>query len=145
MILPEVLHISEVLQEIIRSKKLKLKPLGEGLKVTYHDSCHLSRSLGFYNEPRELIKAIPGIEIVEMETKREAAMCCGAGGGLRSYDSALSKKIAADRVKSAVAIDAEIIASACPFCEHNLKAGAEEISSSVRVIDVVDLLAESLK
>ncbi|MBY8996537.1 MAG: hypothetical protein KGD60_02305 [Candidatus Thorarchaeota archaeon] len=80
-----------------------------------------------------------------METTREAAMCCGAGGGLRSYDVELSKKIAEDRVKSAEEIDAEVIATVCPFCEHNLIAGAEQINSSIRVVDVVDLLAESLK
>ena len=80
-----------------------------------------------------------------METNRDAAMCCGAGGGLRSYDEALSKKMAADRVKSALDIDAEIIATACPFCENNLEAGAKQIDSSIRVVDVVDLLAESLK
>lgn len=145
MELPEVLHVTEALQEITQGKKLKLKPLGKGVKVTYHDPCHLSRAAGVYDDPREIIKAIPGLELVEMETNREAAMCCGAGGGLRSYDAELSKKMAADRVKSAEDIDAEIIATACPFCENNLVAGAERIDSSIRVVDVVDLLAESLK
>jgi heterodisulfide reductase subunit D len=143
--LPNVLHISEYLQEIIRNNKLKLKPLGKGVKITYHDPCHLSRATGVFNEPREVIKAIPGVELVEMETTREAAMCCGAGGGLRSYDSELSKKIAADRVQSALKIEAEMIATACPFCENNLIAGAERIGSTIRIVDVVDLLAESLK
>ncbi len=80
-----------------------------------------------------------------METNREAAMCCGAGGGLRSYDAELSKRMAADRVKSALDIEAEIIATACPFCENNLAAGAEMKDSKIRVVDVVELLAESLK
>ncbi|MHA3964155.1 MAG: (Fe-S)-binding protein [Candidatus Thorarchaeota archaeon SMTZ1-45] len=142
--LPEVIHITEFLRDIIESKKLKLKSLGKGIKVTYHDPCHLSRALGFYDEPREIIKAIPDIKLVEMETNRVTAMCCGAGGGLRSYDSELSKKIAADRVKSAVAIDVEMIVTACPFCEHNLTAGADIIDQSMRVVDVVDLVAESL-
>ena len=145
MELPEVLHVTEALQEIIHGKKLKLTPLGKGVKITYHDPCHLSRAAGVYDDPREIIKAIPGAELVEMETNREAAMCCGAGGGLRSYDPDLAKKMAADRVKSAEDIDAEIIATACPFCEHNLMAGAKQIDSSIRVVDVVDLLAERLK
>jgi Fe-S oxidoreductase len=145
MELPEVLHLTEALQEIIKGKKLKLNLLDKGAKVTYHDPCHLARATGVYDDPREIIKAIPGVELVEMETNREAAMCCGAGGGLRSYDAELSKKMAADRVKSAEDIDAKIIATACPFCEHNLIAGAELINSSIRVVDVVDLLAESLK
>ena len=143
--LPEVLHVTQALQEIVQGKKLKLNPLGKGVKVTYHDPCHLSRAAGVYDEPREILRSIPGIELVEMETNRDAAMCCGAGGGLRSYDAELSKKMAADRVKSAIEIDAEIIATACPFCENNLEAGAKQIESKIRVVDVVDLLAESLK
>ena len=143
--LPEIQHVTEALQEIIQGKKLKLKPLGKDVRITYHDPCHLSRAAGVYDDPREIIKAIPGVELVEMETNRDAAMCCGAGGGLRSYDADLSKKMAADRVKSALDIDAEIIATACPFCENNLEAGAKQIESLIRVVDVVDLLAESLK
>ncbi|OLS31669.1 MAG: CoB--CoM heterodisulfide reductase iron-sulfur subunit D [Candidatus Thorarchaeota archaeon AB_25] len=143
--LPEILHITEALQEIVQGKKLKLKPLGKGVKVTYHDPCHLSRAAGVYDDPREIIRSIPGVELVEMETNRNTAMCCGAGGGLRSYDAELSKRMAADRVKSAMEIDAEIIATACPFCENNLEAGAKQIESKIRVVDVVDLLAESLK
>ncbi len=143
--LPEVLHVTQALQKIVQGKKLKLKPLSKGVKVTYHDPCHLSRAAGVYDDPREILRSIPGIELVEMETNRDAAMCCGAGGGLRSYDAELSKKMAADRVKSAIEIDAEIIATACPFCENNLEAGAKQIESKIRVVDVVDLLAESLK
>jgi len=142
--IPEAKHVVEVLPRIIREKKLKLKPLGRDIKVTYHDPCHLSRALGLYEEPRDLIKMIPGLQLVEMETTRETAMCCGAGGGLRSFDSELSKRIAADRVKSAHTVEAEMIVTSCPFCEHNLKEGARKINSSVRVVDVVDLLAESL-
>ncbi|MFW9806039.1 MAG: (Fe-S)-binding protein [Candidatus Thorarchaeota archaeon] len=143
--LPDVLHLTELLQETIQKKKLKLKTLDKAIKITYHDPCHLSRAAGVYDEPREIIKAIPGVELIEMETNREAAMCCGAGGGVRSYDAELSKKMAADRVKSALEINAEMIVTACPFCETNLNAGAKLIDSSIRVIDVVDLLAESLK
>lgn len=143
--LPEILHVTEMLQETIQKKNLNLKTQGKTIKVTYHDPCHLSRVAGVYDEPREIIKAIPGVELIEMETNREAAMCCGAGGGLRSYDAELSKKMAADRVKSALKIDAEMIVTACPFCETNLSAGAKLIDSSIRVVDVVDLLAESLK
>jgi heterodisulfide reductase subunit D len=143
--LPEVLHVTQVLQEVVRKKKLKLKTPGKTIRVTYHDPCHLSRAAGVYDDPREILKTIPGVDLIEMETTRDAAMCCGAGGGLRSYDSELSKKMAADRVKSALDIEAEIIATACPFCENNLVVGAEMIDSKIRVVDIVDLLAESLK
>jgi heterodisulfide reductase subunit D len=142
--LPEVLHLTQVLQEIVQKMKLKLNAPKKSIKVTYHDPCHLSRAAGLYDEPREIIKAIPGVEFVEMETNRETAMCCGAGGGLRSYDPELSKRMAADRVRSAMEIDAEMIVTACPFCEINLNAGAKQITSSIRIVDVIDLLAENL-
>ena len=142
--LPEVLHVTQALQDTIQKKKLKLKTPSKTVRVTYHDPCHLSRAAGVYDDPREILRAIPGLDLIEMETTRDAAMCCGAGGGLRSYDSDLSMKMAADRVKGALAIEAEIIATACPFCENNLVAGAEMIDSKIRVVDVVDLLAESL-
>ncbi len=143
--LPEILHITKALQEIIDNGKLKMKSLGEGVRITYHDPCHLSRALGVYDAPRNIIRAIPGVELFEMETNREAAMCCGAGGGLRSYDPELAKKMAANRIKSADDIGAEIVVTACPFCEHNLLSGVEIAGSKVRVADVVDLVVESLE
>lgn len=143
--MPEVLHVIEYLQPLIHSGKLKLKKNNVVKKITWHDPCHLGRALGIYEEPRDVLKSIPGVELVEMETNRNAAMCCGSGGGLRSYDSALAKKIAADRMKDAEEIDAEILATACPFCEHNLIDGADRIGSKIKVVDILDLLAENLE
>jgi heterodisulfide reductase subunit D len=142
--LPEVVHALEYIDEIANQGRLKLRPLGNRVRVTYHDPCHSGRELGMYEEPRKALSRIPGLELLEMETNRETAMCCGAGGGLRSYDSELAKKIAADRVRSADKTGATILATACPFCEANLKAGADLAGSNIRVVDVIDLLAESL-
>ena len=71
-------------------------------------------------------------------------MCCGSGGGLRSYDGKLAKKIAADRMQDAETFEVDILATACPFCEHNLKDGAEAIESNIRIVDILDLLSERL-
>ncbi|TFG28235.1 (Fe-S)-binding protein [Candidatus Thorarchaeota archaeon] len=142
---PEVLHMVEYLKPLIESGKLKLKKSSEIKKITWHDPCHLGRALGVYEEPRDILKAIPGVELVEMETNREAAMCCGSGGGLRSYDGNLAKKIASDRIQDAEAIDADILATACPFCEHNLKDGANRIGSKIRVVDILDLISKQLQ
>ncbi|MGY5858161.1 MAG: (Fe-S)-binding protein [Candidatus Thorarchaeota archaeon] len=142
---PEVLHVVEYLKPLIESGKLKLKKSVDSKKITWHDPCHLGRALGVYEEPRDVLKAIPGVELVEMETNREAAMCCGSGGGLRSYDGDLAKKIAADRMSDAEDIEADILATACPFCEHNLKDGAERIGSKIKVVDILDLLAQQLE
>ncbi|MHA1136452.1 MAG: (Fe-S)-binding protein [Candidatus Thorarchaeota archaeon] len=143
--MPEVLHVVEYLQAQVTSGKLKLKKSDKIQKITWHDPCHMGRALGVYDEPREIINAIPGFELVEMNTNREAAMCCGAGGGLRSYDSGLAKKIAADRMQEAEDTEAEVLATACPFCEHNLKDGAEIIGSKIKVVDILDLLAQQIE
>ncbi|MHA1481546.1 MAG: (Fe-S)-binding protein [Candidatus Thorarchaeota archaeon] len=142
--LPEIVHIVEYAEELLKSEKLKPKGIEPKVRVTYHDPCHMGRELGVYDSPREVLKAIPGIELVEMDTIREAAICCGAGGGLRSYDGTLSKKISADRMQSVEKVGAEIVVSACPFCETSLIAGGKLIDSKVSVVDVVELLERSL-
>jgi heterodisulfide reductase subunit D len=142
--MPRVLHIVEYLHTLTQNKQLRYKRTKENVKVTWHDPCHLGRSLGVYEQPRDILRSIPGMELVEMNTNREAAMCCGSGGGLRSYDAGLAKRIAADRIKSAEETQADILATACPFCEHNLKDGALSIESKIRVLDIMDLLSEHL-
>ena len=142
--LPEVMHIIEYLKPLIESGKLKLKKTDELRRITWHDPCHLGRGLSIYEEPREILKAIPGVDLVEMETNRAAAMCCGSGGGLRSFDGEQAKKIAADRMQDAEAVKADILVTACPFCEHNLKDGAARIGSKISVVDILDILADNI-
>ncbi len=142
--MPEILHIVEFGKELIDSNQLSLNSL-ESPKVTYHDPCHLGRELEVYDEPREIIKAIPGVELVEVEPNRNAALCCGAGGGLRSYDAELSKKIAGDRVKAFDEIGVSAVVTACPFCETNLVAGAKLVGSDIEVLDIVDLLMRAIR
>jgi heterodisulfide reductase subunit D len=142
--LPPVVHMTEFAGELIREGRLHPNGMTRKTKITYHDPCHMGRELGVYDPPREILRAMPGVELVEMDPSREAAMCCGAGGGLRSFAPDLSKRIAADRIKAAEAVGAEIVATSCPFCEHNLNAGRELSGSSVRVLDVMSLLAEGI-
>ncbi len=141
--MPEIVHIVELAEELINEGKLKPKGVDE-LTVTYHDPCHLGREMDIYEPPRSILKSIPGITLVEMETHHNTAMCCGAGGGLRSYDSDLSKRIGKDRVVEAEATGATLIATACPFCEDNLDAGIRLADSKMQVTDVVDLLVKAL-
>jgi heterodisulfide reductase subunit D len=142
--MPEVLHIAQSARQLLDQGKLRLKDYLERIKVTYHDPCHIGRELGIYDEPRQILESIPRVEFVEMSPTRETSICCGAGGGLRSYDPTLSKKIAADRIRSAEKTQADAIVSACPFCESNFEEGREAIGSTMGVLDLVDILAESL-
>ncbi|MHA1652740.1 MAG: (Fe-S)-binding protein [Candidatus Thorarchaeota archaeon] len=143
--MPEIVPMAEFAKELIAQGKINLSGNTEQLVVTYHDPCHLGREIGVFDSPREVVGSVPGVTLVEMETNREKAMCCGAGGGLRSFDGDLAKKIAADRVRDALAVGAKTIVTACPFCEHNLAAGAEIADEDVEVVDIVNLLARSMK
>ena len=129
-----VLHITEFLDAYRKEHGLVLSPYTE--EVTYHDPCHLGRHCGVYIEPRNLIRAIPGIDFKEMERNREFSWCCGSGAGIKTYDPSLAVTIARDRLDEA---EGRLIISTCPYCEGNLKdAGAE-------VIDLAELYAELLE
>jgi Fe-S oxidoreductase len=121
------------------------------LKVTYHDSCCLGRHNGFYDEPRALLRAIPGVRLVEMVHNRQNSLCCGGGGGgmwLDTYYKAKGYMRLSDRrVAEAVATGADVLAVACPYevsrFEDALKlAGAE---TKIAVKDVLELVAESME
>jgi len=116
-------------------------------RVTYHDPCYLGRHNGIYEPPRDVLRAIPGIDLVEMERNRENSLCCGGGGGGLWNEVPAEQRFSVLRVKEAVETGAEIIAAACPYCismfEDALKTiGKEE---EMRVMDVSELLLESLE
>ena len=137
-----VYHFSQFVNNLIKDKKLKFtKELN--MKVTYHDPCHLGRHAGVFEEPREVIQKIPGVELVEMPRKRRGSRCCGAGGGFKSAFNDAAVNIAAERVKEAVATGADVLATACPFCVVNLQAGAKKIGAKIRVVDISQLLLEA--
>lgn len=137
----EVSHFTQYVEELIKDKKLKLS--GElNAKVTYHDPCHLGRHAGVYDAPRNILKKIKGLEFVEMERSRENSRCCGAGGGYKSAFNDLAVNIAAERVRDAEEVGAEIIATACPFCVLNLKQGAKKINSPIQVMDISQMLLQ---
>jgi len=118
--------------------------------VTYHDSCVLGRHNGFYEEPRNLLKAVPGVKLVEMTHNRINAICCGGGGGgmwLDTYYKAKDMERLADRrIKEAVATGADVLAVSCPYevsrFEDSLKVLGYDKKMVVR--DVVEILAEAL-
>ena len=119
--------------------------------VTYHDSCCLGRHNGFYDEPRQLLRAIPGVKLVEMTHNRMNAICCGGGGGgmwLDTYYKAKGyERLSERRVKEAVATGADVLAVSCPYevsrFEDALKLLGQEGRMAVR--DVTELLAEAME
>ena len=136
-----VYHFSQYVEKLINAKKL---PLNNEFnhKVTYHDPCHLGRHSGVFDAPRNVIKKIKGVEFVEMERSRENSRCCGAGGGYKSQFNDFATAIAMDRIRDAEATGAEILITCCPFCVLNLTQGAKKLGSSMKVMDLSQVLLE---
>jgi heterodisulfide reductase subunit D len=139
----QILHTTELLEQLL--KKGELQPKNNiKMRVTYHDPCHLGRHMGTYDPPRNLLKAIPSIEFVEMPRTRENAWCCGSGGGVKSGYPEWAVEISGERVKEAEQLDVEAIVSACPFCERNLTDAIVKYGSKLKVYDVVELVNRAL-
>lgn len=137
----QVYHFTQYAAKLIKEKKLAiLQPFNH--KVTYHDPCHLGRHMGVYDAPRDILKAIKGVELIEMPRNRVNSMCCGAGGGYKSQFNNFAVKIAADRIREAEATGAEYLVTSCPFCVTNLSQGAKAIGSKIKVVDVSDILLQ---
>ena len=136
-----VYHFSQYVERLINERKLPLNN-EYNHKVTYHDPCHLGRHSGVYDAPRNVIKKIKGIEFVEMERSRENSRCCGAGGGYKSQFNDFAVNIAADRIRDAEATGADVLITCCPFCVLNLTQGAKKIGSSIKVLDLAQVLLE---
>jgi len=140
----EVKHWSQVVLENIKSRQLRFP---KEVKVTYHDSCLLSRYLGIVEEPRQILRAIKGIELVEPDWSRgEWATCCGGGGGFEAVFPELSQILAVNRAKELIETGAQTIVTQCPGCIMQLKSGLEELKTdSVRVIDLAEIVAMAIE
>jgi len=142
----EAYHYSEVLAPLIQAGKISLKECKA--KVTYHDPCYLGRHNAEYNAPREILKAVPGLELVEMERSKGNAFCCGGGGGNFFTDilGGGEDSPARIRVKEALDTGAEIIAVACPQCAKMLDDAvkAEELEDRLTVMDVAEIVTDCL-
>ncbi|HID89649.1 MAG TPA: hypothetical protein EYP52_08075, partial [Anaerolineae bacterium] len=130
----EVVHATQLLTEIVH--RLPLRPLEE--TVTYHDPCDLGRTSGVYDAPRQVIRAIPGVTLVEMEHHHEYSLCCGGGGDVEMADKSLTEAVARRRIGEAQATGARVLLSACQQCKRTLMGAARREKVRVRVMDVVE-------
>jgi len=140
----EVKHFLEVVSENISSRELRFP---RQVKVTYHDPCQLARYLELTEEPRQILRSIKGIELVEPEwTKREWATCCGGGGGFEVVFPELSQILAVNRVSELLDTGAEIIVTHCPGCIMQLKDGLKELKAEgVEVLDLSQIIAMAME
>ncbi|MFJ3388200.1 (Fe-S)-binding protein [Lysinibacillus sp. NPDC086135] len=141
----EVYHHTELLNQLIEENRLALNyEVHE--TIVFHDSCYLGRYNDVYDAPREILRGIPGVKLVEMERNRETAMCCGAGGGLMWMEEHVGNRINVARTEQALATDASVISSGCPYCLTMLEDGtkAKEVEDSIGTFDVAELLERSV-
>jgi heterodisulfide reductase subunit D len=134
----EILHATEYLAELVKAGKLKF-PHTE-LKVTYHDPCHLGRHTEVYDQPREVLRSIPGLRLVEMKNSRELSRCCGGGAGVKTAYPSVSEKVAIKRLNEAEQTGADVLVTTCPFCVQTLMAAAVSSGSKIQVIELAVLL-----
>lgn len=168
----EVLHTSEYLARL--SKEGRLKPSKKvALRLTYHDPCHLGRlgepyinwkgkqsarhirlfeptrvfrrgTYGVYEPPRDVLKSIPGVTLVEMDRIKEYAWCCGAGGGVQESNPDFAEWTAKERIAEAESTGAEAIVSACPGCEQLFKNTVKNSKSGLKVYDITELFEKAI-
>ncbi|MDF2857346.1 MAG: hypothetical protein K0Q87_3197 [Neobacillus sp.] len=141
----EVFHHTEILYELVRDGMLVPKH-AVNETITFHDSCYLGRYNDVYDPPREILKTIPGVKLVEMERNRETAMCCGAGGGLMWMEEETGHRINVSRTEQALEVNPTVISSACPYCLTMLSDGtkAKEVEEKVSTYDVAELLEKAV-
>ncbi|ANU10025.1 Fe-S oxidoreductase [Planococcus antarcticus DSM 14505] len=137
----EVYHHTEMLFDLVQDGRLKPQfPVNE--RITFHDSCYLGRYNDVYDAPREILKAIEGVELVEMVRNREDGMCCGAGGGMMWMEEDVGHRVNVARTEQALEVSPTMISSGCPYCLTMLSDGtkAKEVEEQVGTYDVAELL-----
>jgi Fe-S oxidoreductase len=137
-------HYTQTLAHLLREERLQLKtPVAR--RVTFHDPCYLTRHNDESAAPRQILEAIPGLELVEMAHAGVDALCCGGGGGRMWLETEPGQRFADIRIQEALATGAEVIATACPFCiaclEDSIKAGGIQ---GLVVMDVAEIAALAL-
>jgi heterodisulfide reductase subunit B len=137
-------HYSEIVAEKLESGEFQFPENGDDkVKVTWHDSCHIGRVSGVYEPPRDVIKAIPGAEFVEMPHNREEAHCCGSVVTLVK-DPLVAHDIGAMRLNEATEVGAEKVLALCPCCEFQLRVSADKKEVPVEVVDLARFAADAL-
>ncbi len=141
---PPVEHISQVIAREVKTGKIKLIPAENGSDVyTYHDPCYLGRHNQVYDDPRDVLDAIPGLKRVEMSRSRDRSFCCGGGGLMLFYEPKEDQRMGVKRVQMAAEAGANVIVTACPFCMVNIEdaikvAGMEGKMTAIDLTELVD-------
>jgi heterodisulfide reductase subunit D len=139
----ELLSAPELLLRLVRAGKAPLAELP--LTVTYHDPCDLGRGAGVFEEPREVIRSIPGIRLVELPRSRENCRCCGGGGNLEMVDADLAALIARAKIEEVLTTSAQAVVTSCQQCVRTMTSYVKRNQIQLEVLDIVQLVRRALR
>jgi Fe-S oxidoreductase len=141
----EVVHISQYLLELIHQGRLEFSK-EYAKKIAYHDPCYLGRHNGIYDEPREALKKVPGVELRELPDMRVDSLCCGGGGGRIWMETPKGERFSDLRLAQVAEIGAEVLVTACPYCITNFEDSRmnRDDSDALAVKDITEVIQEGL-
>ena len=142
----EVVHISQLIFRLIEEGRLKLTtPIDK--TITYHDPCYLGRHNGVFEEPREALKTVPGLQLTEMPESRQNSFCCGGGGGRIWMETPRGERFSDLRLSQAVEVGAQVLATACPYCTTNFEDSRltrADGGEGIEIKDVTEIIRDAL-
>jgi len=142
----EVVHITQYLQELIEQGRLELTgPVAK--RVTYHDPCYLGRHNGFFDQPRNVLKSVPELELVELPESRQNSLCCGGGGGRIWMHTDKDERFGNIRLDQTKQVGAEVLVTSCPFCISNFEESRLSLPDDdpLQIKDLTEIVLESLE
>jgi heterodisulfide reductase subunit D len=126
----------------VKENRVPLKALP--LTVTYHDPCDLGRGARVFDEPREIIKSLPGVKFVELPSNRESCKCCGGGGNLEMIDANLSAEIAKSKIEEVLSTGADAVVTSCQQCVRTMTTYVRRNKIDLEVMDITQLLRRAM-
>ena len=138
-----LLHATQFILELIREGKIQFRE--EKVQVTYHDPCDLGRVSGIYQPPREILRAMPGVELVEMADHGEHCKCCGGGGNLEMVDPELSAALAREKIKQIQATGTPIVITACQQCIRTIMTTARREKIPIKAHSITEFVLKQMK
>ena len=140
----ELMHASQLMAELIRDGRLRLNT-AVNVTATYHDPCDLGRNTGIYEEPREVIQAVPGLQFVELPMNRKFSVCCGGGGNVEMTDADLTAQVAQAKLDSVRGVGADMVITACQQCVRTMATRARRQKIDLDVKDLTELVVEAME
>jgi Fe-S oxidoreductase len=141
----EIIHITELIDDLLKAGRLELTKTVKK-KITYHDPCYLGRHNGIFDQPREILKRVPGLSLMEMPDKGLDSLCCGGGGGRVWMETPKGERFGDLRIDQALSVGAELLVTACPYCitmfeDSRVTMGVDE---RIEIKDITEIIQEAL-